>query len=369
MTVTMVMLPGQGSQHPRMAWGLYGSEPRFTAALDEVLAAFDDGDALRGDWLSDDPRVPLDHVTRSQPLLFALDYALGRTLMEYGVRPWVMLGHSVGEMAAAVLAGVFTLRDGARLLQERVRLLAEAPPGGMLAVSAAAAALDGLLTDEVVVAAVNAPRQTILAGPSGPLARVEERLREDGFITAPVPALTAFHSPSLQAVASAAVDGFATTPVRAPGIPLRSCYTAEPLTAETAADPGYWAAHPVRPVLFWPALDAILSSRDDVVCVEAGPGQGLSTVARRHRAMRAGRGEVVPLLPARPGGPGADRAAFDAALARLARLTGDAPPERPAGAAPPERLPGHAPPERLPGHARGDEAYRDLDGQRPAPTA
>ncbi|MEV0200047.1 acyltransferase domain-containing protein [Nonomuraea sp. NPDC050691] len=371
MTVTMVMFPGQGSQHPRMAWGLYGSEPRFTAALDEVLAAFDDGDALRSDWLSDDPRVPLDHVTRSQPLLFALDYALGRTLMEYGVRPWVMLGHSVGEMAASVLSGVFTLRDGARLVQERIRLLAEAPPGGMLAVSAAATVLEKVLeevlTDDVVVAAVNAPRQTILAGPSGPLAEVEERLRRDGFICAPVPAMTAFHSPMLAGVASAAMEGFAATPVRAPRIPLRSCYTAAPLTGETAADPDYWAGHPVRPVLFWPALDAVLSARDDVVCVEAGPGQGLSTIARRHRAVRAGRGEVVALLPARAGGPEADRAAFDAALERLAALSvlpaggstsADAAPGDPAGPAL-----GDLPP----GDARGDEADRDLDDHRPAP--
>ncbi|MBP2702955.1 acyltransferase domain-containing protein [Microbispora sp. RL4-1S] len=336
MTVTLLMFPGQGAQHPRMGWGLYGAEPRFTAALDEVLAAFDDGDALRRDWLSDDPRVPLDHVTRAQPLLFALDYALGRALTEHGVRPWVMLGHSVGEMAAAVLAGVFTLGDGVRLLQERVRLLAEAPPGGMLAVSATVAALDGTVTDEVVVAAVNAPRQTILAGPCEPLARVAERLRGDGVVCA---ALTAFHSPSLASVASAAVEGFAATPVRPPRVPLYSCYTAAPLTGEVAADPGYWAGHPVRPVLFWPALDAILSSRDDVVCVEAGPGQGLSTIARRHRSVRAGRGAVVPLLPARAGGPGADLAAFAAALARL---TGD---------------------------PRGDEPDRHLDHQRPAPSA
>ncbi|NUW39646.1 acyltransferase domain-containing protein [Nonomuraea rhodomycinica] len=372
----MVMFPGQGSQHPRMAWGLYGSEPRFTAALDEVLAAFDDGDAMRRDWLSDDPRVPLDHVTRSQPLLFALDYALGRTLMDYGVRPWVMLGHSIGEMAASVLGGVFTLRDGARLVQERIRLLAEAPPGGMLAVSASAASLEEALTDEVVVAAVNAPRQTILAGPSGPLAEVAERLRRDGFVCAPVPAMTAFHSPMLAGVASAAVDGFAATPVRAPRIPLRSCYTAAPLTRETAADPDYWAGHPVRPVLFWPALDAVLSARDDVVCVEAGPGQGLSTIARRHRAVRAGRGEVVALLPARAGGPEADRAAFDAALERLSALSSTAlSATGPTAGGPTATGPtagrstagGPGPGDLAAGDAGGDEADRDLDDHRPAP--
>ncbi|MGI5270338.1 acyltransferase domain-containing protein [Nonomuraea sp. CA-218870] len=315
----LLMFPGQGSQHPRMAWGLYGREPRFTAAMDEALAAFgEEGDALRRDWLSERPRVPLDHVTRAQPLLFAVDYALGRTLLEYGVRPRVMLGHSIGEVAAAVLAGVFTLADAAALVRERVRLLTGAPPGGMLAVSAGVAALEGVLTEDVVVAAVNAPRQTIVAGPSGPLAEVERALRAEGFTCAPVPTLIAFHSPSLADTVEPAVAGFAATPVSAPRIPLYSGYAARPLTLELAADPEYWARQPVAPVRFWPALDEILSAGPPgTVCVEAGPGQGLSTIARRHAAVRRGPGTVVPLLPARAGGPDADRSAFATALSAL----------------------------------------------------
>ncbi|MEV4175923.1 acyltransferase domain-containing protein [Nonomuraea sp. NPDC049709] len=351
MEAVLLMFPGQGSQHPRMAWGLYGEEPGFTAAMDEVFAAFGEAGAeLRRDWLSERPRVPLDHVTRSQPLLFAIDYALGRTLLERGVRPWVMLGHSIGEMAAAVLAGVFTLADAVALVRQRVRLLAASPPGGMLAVSAGVAALEGLLTEDVVVAAENAPRQTIVAGPSEPLAEVERALRAEGFTCAPVPTLIAFHSPSLAATVPPAVESFAGTPVGAPRIPLYSGYAARPMTLELAADPGYWARHPVAPVRFWPALDEILSTgspEDGVVCVEAGPGQGLSTIARRHRAVRKGPGRVVPLLPARAGGPeagpeagrAADRAAFATALTAL------------------------------PGEAGRDEADRHVDDERPAPLA
>src|SRR6185295_10794969 len=98
-----LLLPGQGAQHARMATGLYGAEPAFTAAMDEVLDAF--GDArLRDDWLhADDPAV-VDHVTRSQRLLFAVDYALGRLTLSWGVEPVALLGHSIGEVAGAVLA-------------------------------------------------------------------------------------------------------------------------------------------------------------------------------------------------------------------------------------------------------------------------
>ncbi|MEV4432810.1 acyltransferase domain-containing protein [Streptomyces sp. NPDC049585] len=314
----VLLFPGQGSQYARMAAGLYGHEPEFTAAMDEAFAAFGpDGRALRTDWLAASPAVPVDHVTRSQPLLFAVGHALGRMLLRRGVEPAALLGHSVGEMAAAVLAGVFTLEDAAALLLDRVHRLAAAPPGGMLAVAATAAALEPFVTGEVVVAAVNAPRQTILAGPEGPLAEVARALAEAGLTCRPVPSLTAFHSPSLTAATAGAVERFAATAVAAPRIGLYSGYRAGPLTAELAADPAYWAGHPVEPVRFWPALDAVLRRHTGAVCVEAGPGQGLSTIARQHPAVRGGTSRVVPLLPARAGAPEADREALAAAFAAL----------------------------------------------------
>ncbi|WP_055693208.1 acyltransferase domain-containing protein [Streptomyces prasinopilosus] len=317
----LLMFPGQGSQHPRMAAGLYGSEPAFTAAVDEVFDAYDEvghgeGGRLRADWLSDRPAVPLDHVTRSQPLLFAVDYALGRAVTAATGRPWALLGHSVGEMAAAALAGVFTLRDAADLLLDRVRRLARAPAGGMLAVAAGEDALGPCLGDgEVVVAAVNSPRQTILAGPLAPLARVARTLREAGLTCREVPSLTAFHSPMLAPYAAGAAERFAATPVAAPSIPLRSGYRPGPVTGQLAADPSYWAGHPVETVRFWPALDAVLSSRTGVICLETGPGQGLSTLARRHPTVRSGQNAVVPLLPPRAGTAEADRTSVAAALA------------------------------------------------------
>ncbi|MEI5034625.1 hypothetical protein RB201_23620 [Streptomyces sp. S1A(2023)] len=93
----LLMFPGQGSQHPRMAAGLYGHELAFTSALDEVFDAYDaeargEGGRLRTDWLAEHPEVPLPHVTRSQPLLFAVDYALGRMVMARGLRPSALPG-------------------------------------------------------------------------------------------------------------------------------------------------------------------------------------------------------------------------------------------------------------------------------------
>jgi acyl transferase domain-containing protein len=305
-----------------MAAGLYRHEPAFTTAIDQVFEAMGrHGGPLRDDWLTDHPRVPLDHVTRSQPLLFAVDYALGRLLHSHGVRPAALLGHSIGELAAATLAGMFSLADAAALVLDRVGRLATAPPGGMLAVAASTAELTGYLTDQVVVAAVNAPRQTIVAGPCAALDGVAARLRGDGFTCRPVPSHSAFHSPMLAPAARGAEALFGSIQIGLPAVPVYSGYTAAPLGTREARDPAFWARQPVAPVRFWPALDRLLAA-GPFTLVEAGPGQGLSQIARRHRAVRAGESAVIPLLPARPASPEADRDLVRAAVAVLAPIRG-----------------------------------------------
>lgn len=318
----VLLLPGQGAQHVRMAAGLYGSEPVFTAAMDEVLDAIDtfaagEGTRLRADWLTDRPSVDLDHVTRSQPLLFAVDLALGRLVLSWGGRPDALLGHSIGELAAAVLAGVFTLRGATRLVCDRIRSLAAGPPGGMLAVAATPEEVEPFLGGDVVVGAVNAPRQTVLAGPDPALEVTRKELAEHAFTCRRLPSLSPFHSPALAPAVTGSERAIAALPVAPPEPVLQSCYTARPLRYADVSDPGYWARQPVAPVLFWPALDALLAGRDTVV-VDAGPGQALAQLARRHPEVRAGRSMVVPLLPARPGPPEQDRAFVAAARESLA---------------------------------------------------
>lgn len=311
------LLPGQGSQHARMAVGLYRHEPVFTLAMDSVFAALGkDGDLLRADWLADQPIVPLDDVTRSQPLLFAVDYALGRTVMSWGVQPDALLGHSVGEVAAGALAGVFSVADAAGFLWERVLQLAATPPGGMLAVAASAAELEPFLTPDVVIAAVNAPRQTLLAGPDRCLANSADALRASGIRCRRVSSRTAFHSPLVAAAASEAEAALRAITLRPPELPILSGYTAALMTAAEATDPRFWAGQPAAPVLFWPALDALLSL-GDYLLVETGPGQGLSSLARRHAAVLGGDSAAIAMLPAGPGEERADRAAAKSAADRL----------------------------------------------------
>ncbi|MEN2423754.1 acyltransferase domain-containing protein [Streptomyces rimosus] len=312
-----LLLPGQGSQYRRMAAGLYAAEPVFAEAVDEVLGAMGaEGARMHADWLAERPELPVDHVLRAQPLLFAVDYALGRLVTSWGIRPVALLGHSIGEMAAATLAGVFTVRDAARVVLDRVTRLTAAPPGGMLAVAESAASLEPFLGGGVVVGAVNAPRQTVLGGPEDALRAVGETLRARGITAQRVPALSPFHSPAIAPHAKGAEAVLATVERRPPRTVVHSCYTAAPLTAQQVADPAYWAAHPVDQVRFWPALDGLLSP-GGLVVVEAGPGRTLSSLALRHPSVRRGDCMVVPLSPKRAGGPEDDRVALAEAMDAL----------------------------------------------------
>ena len=316
-----LLLPGQGSQHPGMAVELYEREPVFTATLDEFFELLGtEGKLIRSDWLARDPDVPIDDAARAQPLLFGIDYALGRALCAHGIRPAALLGHSVGELAAAALAGTVDLPGAARVMLERSAVMADTVPGGMLAVAASPEQVEfyldtGAGADQVVVGARNAPRQSVLAGPEPQLRLVEAALRGAGLLCRRVGARQPFHSPAVAPAAARLAAAIADVPLRPPAIPVWSTRTGAVVTAAQATDHEFWAGQLAAAVLFWPALDNLLASGDWTL-VEAGPGQGLSTLARRHPAVRQGGAAVVPLLPR--GASGAWEA-WRAALARLAQ--------------------------------------------------
>ena len=316
MTKVALLFPGQGSQHTRMAAGLYGHEPVFTAAIDEVFALNGPAGAdIRADWLSSRPAIDIDDVRRAQPLLFAVDYALGQLVLSWGVRPVALLGHSAGELVAATLAGVFTLPDAVRMVAERVRHAVLVPAGGMLAVAGSEAELRPYLTGDVAIAAVNAPQQVMLAGSTGPLAEVGTALRAAGYVFRVVPATSPFHCPAMAPAAEATEAAYASVRLSAPALRLYSGYTGDLMTAQEATTPWFWARQLTDTVYFGPALDRMLSA--DMLLVEAGPRQTLTAFARRHRAVRTGVSAVVPLLPAKGVDDEADRRSVAAARARV----------------------------------------------------
>ncbi|WP_432840392.1 acyltransferase domain-containing protein [Dactylosporangium sp. CA-092794] len=307
-----LLFAGQGAQHPRMGAGLYDAEPGFAAAMDTVLGHLDGaGRRLRRAWL--DTGTAVDGTLEAQSLLFALGYAIGRMVTDWGVRPAVLLGHSVGELAAAALAGVFDVGDAIRLVAHRSRCAERAGLGGMLAVAAGAAEITPLLPEGTAIAAVNAPRNTVVAGPAAALPAVGRRLRDAGLAYLPVRSGTAFHSPMMAPVVAATLPMLARTRLRPPRIPLVSGCTAAELLPDQATDPAFWAAQPMACVRFWPALDTLLA-RGRLMLLDTAPRAALATIARRHPAVACRASEVVAVLPGRPGD---DARAARAAAQRL----------------------------------------------------
>ncbi|KAL1526376.1 hypothetical protein AB1Y20_015089 [Prymnesium parvum] len=327
----LLIFPGQGSQSVRMGEGLYRAEPIYRAHVDRMCAALEPalGLDLR-EWLyptAEAEAVPsfaaaFDAPRIAQPAIFVTELALGRTLLDLGVRPAAMAGHSIGEFVAATLCGVMAEYAALRLIAARALLSEQAAEGRMLACAVdvdAARRLVDARAGRLWLAVSNGAARQVIAGDEEAVGALEAELHAAGVRARRLPIRRAYHTPMMaeaEAALRAMLDGVA---LRPPAVPLACNGSGGWMDDATAVDPAYWAGHVARAVRWAENMDA-LAGKAPALVVEVGAGASLAPLLAECAAPRADELQPVATLrhPRAPFAEGAaDAEAFGAALGAL----------------------------------------------------
>ncbi len=304
---TVFVFPGQGSQTLGMGRQLHAGYSVFAEAFDAVVAELDRHllRPLRDVIWGDDENV-LNSTEFAQPALFAVEVALFRLLESWGVRPDFVMGHSIGELSAAHVAGVLSLQNAAVLVAARGRFMQALPEGGaMIAVQATEAQVRPLLGPDVGIAAVNGPAAVVISGDHDAAVAIAERLRAEGHRVHRLSVSHAFHSPLMEPM----IDEFGTVAaglaIDKPVIPIISNLTGQP-AADDFGSPEYWKCH-VRDAVRFADSVRFAQSAGATRFLEVGPSSGLTAAIEETladapvvtvSALRKDRPEPVALVNA-----------------------------------------------------------------------
>ncbi len=273
---------GQGAQYPGMAAGLYRGEPVFKQAVDECADLFarhldrDIRDLIFADPASG-AGEQLHQTEFTQPALFTIEYAVSQLLHSFGLAPDQVVGHSIGEYAAVVEAGVMTLDDAVKAVAARGHLMQAMAPGSMASVPLSASVLQPLLIDGVELAAENAPDLSVVSGPDEAIEAFIKTLAGRDIKAQRLQTSHAFHSAMMEDACRQFAEVMTGITLAPPRLSMMSNVTGAELTEAEAVDPAFWASQIRKPVQFATCIKNLATS-GNLAFLEIGPGRALSTM-------------------------------------------------------------------------------------------
>ena len=285
------MFSGQGSQYANMAKGLYDHEPVFKQALDlcaELAKNHLDLDIRDLLFVPEDQleqaSEQLKQTSITQPALFIVEYSLAQLWFHYGIKPEVMVGHSIGEYVAACLAEVLTLEDAIKLVCLRGRLMQNLPRGSMLAVPLPETELAPQLDENLSIAVLNGPNGCVVSGEDQHITNLHHNLATKDIDSTILKTSHAFHSVMMDPILDEFTEAVQSIPLNTPKIPFYSNVTGELITQEDACNPKYWARHLRHTVRFVDCVTNIAQGEPKVF-LEVGPGKALTTFVKQNPSL------------------------------------------------------------------------------------
>jgi len=274
------MFTGQGSQYVNMAKGLYQDFTLFRSIIDKASSAFDNFcEVSLIDVLFDNKNVmPIDNTSVAQPLLFIVQYALSELLKSFGINPSALIGHSIGEITAACVSGVYSFDDALSIVMNRGKIMQTQTPGSMLSINKPVEEISPLMHEGLEISLVNSPQHCVVSGSHDAISNFSEELSKtfNDIQTKKLATSHAFHSYLMEPAMKPFISVFENVKANDIAIPFISNTSGTWISQEQASSPTYWAEHIRKKVDFRSGIKELLKEENSIF-IEVGPGNSLST--------------------------------------------------------------------------------------------